>query len=80
VERLNKEINAAFNDAAMKARFSAIAGELMPGSPQEFGKTDVRRDRKVGEGREIRRVEIGVRWRADRSTGHGGRRLERAMR
>ena len=38
VERLNKEINAAFNDAAMKARFSAIAGELMPGSPQEFGK------------------------------------------
>jgi tripartite-type tricarboxylate transporter receptor subunit TctC len=38
VERLNKEINAAFNDAAMKARFSAIAGELMPSSPQEFGK------------------------------------------
>ena len=38
VERLNKEINAAFDDAAMKARFSAIAGELMPGSPQEFGK------------------------------------------
>jgi len=35
---LNKEINAAFDDAAMKARFAAIAGELMPGSPADFGK------------------------------------------
>jgi tripartite-type tricarboxylate transporter receptor subunit TctC len=38
IERLNKEINAAFADAAMKARFAAIAGELMPGSPTDFGK------------------------------------------
>jgi tripartite-type tricarboxylate transporter receptor subunit TctC len=38
VERLNKEINGAFADAAMKARFAAIAGELMPGSPADFGK------------------------------------------
>jgi tripartite-type tricarboxylate transporter receptor subunit TctC len=38
VGRLNKETNAAFDDAAMKARFGAIAGELMPGSPSEFGK------------------------------------------
>jgi tripartite-type tricarboxylate transporter receptor subunit TctC len=38
VERLNKEINASFNDAAMKTRFAAIAGEMMPGSPADFGK------------------------------------------
>ena len=38
VERLNKEINTAFADAAMKARFAAIAGDLMPGSPTDFGK------------------------------------------
>jgi tripartite-type tricarboxylate transporter receptor subunit TctC len=38
VERLNREINAAFDNAAMKARFTAIAGELMPGSPADFGK------------------------------------------
>jgi tripartite-type tricarboxylate transporter receptor subunit TctC len=38
VERLNKEINTAFADAAMKARFAAIAGELMLGSPADFGK------------------------------------------
>jgi tripartite-type tricarboxylate transporter receptor subunit TctC len=38
VGRLNKEINAAFADAAMKAKFAAIAGELMPGPPAEFGK------------------------------------------
>jgi tripartite-type tricarboxylate transporter receptor subunit TctC len=38
VERLNTEINAAFDDAAMKSRFAAIAGEQMPGSPADFGR------------------------------------------
>jgi len=38
IERLNKEINAAFADATMQARFAAIAGEPMPGSPADFGK------------------------------------------
>jgi tripartite-type tricarboxylate transporter receptor subunit TctC len=38
VERLNREINAAFDDAAMKSRFAAIAGEVMPGSPADFGR------------------------------------------
>jgi tripartite-type tricarboxylate transporter receptor subunit TctC len=38
VGRLNEETNAAFDDAAMKAKFTAIAGEKMPGSPADFGK------------------------------------------
>jgi tripartite-type tricarboxylate transporter receptor subunit TctC len=38
VERLNREINAAFDNAAMKTKFAAIAGEIMAGSPSEFGK------------------------------------------
>jgi tripartite-type tricarboxylate transporter receptor subunit TctC len=38
VARLNKEINAAFADATMQARFAAIAGEPMPGSPNDFAK------------------------------------------
>jgi len=38
VERLNKEINASFEDAAMKSRFAAISGETMSGTPQAFGK------------------------------------------
>src|SRR5438876_2147800 len=38
IGRLNKETNGAFDDAPMKARFGAIAGELMPGSPSEFGR------------------------------------------
>ncbi len=37
VERLNKEINAAFADAAMKARFAAISGEPIEGTPAQFG-------------------------------------------
>jgi tripartite-type tricarboxylate transporter receptor subunit TctC len=37
VGRLNREINAAIADSAMKARFAAIGGEPLPGSPGEFG-------------------------------------------
>ena len=37
VERLNKETNAAFADAAMKARFAAISGEPIKGTPAQFG-------------------------------------------
>jgi tripartite-type tricarboxylate transporter receptor subunit TctC len=38
VGRLNAGINAAFNDAAMKAKFAAIAGEVMTGPASEFGR------------------------------------------
>jgi tripartite-type tricarboxylate transporter receptor subunit TctC len=37
VERLNKEINASFADSAMKAKFAAISGDPLPGSPAAFG-------------------------------------------
>jgi len=38
IDKLNKEINAAIADAGMKARFAAIGGEPLGGSPAEFGK------------------------------------------
>jgi tripartite-type tricarboxylate transporter receptor subunit TctC len=38
VDKLNKEINAAIADPVMKARFAAVGGEPLPGSPQVFGK------------------------------------------
>jgi tripartite-type tricarboxylate transporter receptor subunit TctC len=38
VERLNREIVAAYADEAMKARFTATGGELLPASAAEFGK------------------------------------------
>jgi tripartite-type tricarboxylate transporter receptor subunit TctC len=38
VDKLNKEINAAFVDTRMKARFGDIGGEALAGSPGEFGK------------------------------------------
>jgi tripartite-type tricarboxylate transporter receptor subunit TctC len=38
VDKLNREINAALADPGMKARFAAIGGEPLPGSPGEFGK------------------------------------------
>jgi tripartite-type tricarboxylate transporter receptor subunit TctC len=38
VDKLNKEINAALADAAMKAKLAELGGVLIPGSPAEFGK------------------------------------------
>jgi tripartite-type tricarboxylate transporter receptor subunit TctC len=38
IGRLNREINAAIADPAMKARLAAIGGEPLPGSPAEFGR------------------------------------------
>jgi tripartite-type tricarboxylate transporter receptor subunit TctC len=38
VGQLNKEINASFADATMTARFAAISGEPIGGSPEQFGK------------------------------------------
>src|SRR5262245_58355256 len=38
IETLNKAINAAFADPAMKAKFVDTGGEPLPGSPAEFGK------------------------------------------
>ena len=38
VDRLNREINTAITDPAMKARLAALGGEPLPGSPVEFGK------------------------------------------
>jgi tripartite-type tricarboxylate transporter receptor subunit TctC len=37
IEKLNREINAAIADPAMKARLGALGGEPLPGSPSELG-------------------------------------------
>jgi len=36
--QLNKEINSALNDPKMKARFADLGGEVLPGSPADFGR------------------------------------------
>jgi tripartite-type tricarboxylate transporter receptor subunit TctC len=36
IEKLNREINAALGDPAMKARFAELGGIPMPGSPADF--------------------------------------------
>jgi tripartite-type tricarboxylate transporter receptor subunit TctC len=48
VDKLNKEINAAIADPAMKARFAAIGGEPLPGSAAEFGKLISEETKKWG--------------------------------
>lgn len=37
IERLNREINAAFADAAMKVKLADTGGTPLPGSPADFG-------------------------------------------
>ena len=38
IDRLNREINAAFTDPAMKARLVDTGGTALPGSPADFGR------------------------------------------
>jgi tripartite-type tricarboxylate transporter receptor subunit TctC len=38
IEKLNREINTAIADPAMKTRLAALGGEPLPGSASEFGK------------------------------------------
>jgi tripartite-type tricarboxylate transporter receptor subunit TctC len=38
IERLNRVTNAAFTDAAMKARFAAVSGDPIAGTPAQFGR------------------------------------------
>jgi tripartite-type tricarboxylate transporter receptor subunit TctC len=38
VDKLNKEINAAFADPGMKARIVELGGTVLAGSPADFGK------------------------------------------
>ncbi len=37
IDRLNREINAAFTDPAMKALLLDTGGTVLPGSPADFG-------------------------------------------
>src|SRR5712664_3704101 len=48
VDKLNKEINSAIADSTMKARFAAVGGEPLPGSPAEFGKLITEETEKWG--------------------------------
>jgi tripartite-type tricarboxylate transporter receptor subunit TctC len=38
VAALNKEINAAIADPALRKRLEALGGEPLPGSPADFGR------------------------------------------
>jgi tripartite-type tricarboxylate transporter receptor subunit TctC len=38
IERLNREINVALGDPAVKARFADLGGIVLPGSPADFGR------------------------------------------
>ena len=46
VDTLNKAINAALANPAMKSRLSKIGGEPLPGSPSDFGKLIVEETKK----------------------------------
>jgi tripartite-type tricarboxylate transporter receptor subunit TctC len=38
VDKLNREINAGLADANTKSRLAELGGEVLPGSPTDFGK------------------------------------------
>jgi tripartite-type tricarboxylate transporter receptor subunit TctC len=49
VERLNKEINAAFADPKIKARLTDLGGMVLAGSPADFGKLIAQETEKWGK-------------------------------
>ena len=63
VETLNKAVQAAFADAAMKAKLADTGGEPLPGTAAEFAAADGGRDREVGQGGEGGGDQGGVRLR-----------------
>jgi tripartite-type tricarboxylate transporter receptor subunit TctC len=38
IDKLNKTVNEALADPEMKAKFAALGGALIPGTPEDFGK------------------------------------------
>ena len=49
VNKLNKEVNAAFDDPKMKARLADLGGTPLPGSPVQFGKLITEETEKWGK-------------------------------
>jgi len=49
IEKLNREINAGIADPGMKARFAAIGGEPLPGSPAVFARLIAEETEKWGQ-------------------------------
>jgi tripartite-type tricarboxylate transporter receptor subunit TctC len=49
VDRLNREINAAFADPKIKVRLAELGGTPFPGSPAEFGKFIAQETEKWGK-------------------------------
>ena len=59
IDKLNKEVNAALADAKMKTRLADMGGTMLGGSPDDFGKLVIERDREVGQGGQVRGHEAG---------------------
>ena len=49
IDKLNKEINAAFADPNMKARIADFGGAVLAGSPADFGKLIAEETEKWGK-------------------------------
>ena len=60
IDKLNKEINAGVADPKMKVQLADLGGIALRGSPSDFGKLIVERNREVGQGGEIVRHQAGL--------------------
>ena len=60
IETLNKAVQAAFADAAMKAKLADTGGAPLPGTAADFAAADGGGDREVGQGGEGGRDQGGV--------------------
>ena len=49
IDMLNREVNAALADPAIKARIADLGGVILPGSPADFGKLIAEETEKWGK-------------------------------
>ena len=60
VERLNREVNAALADPAVKARMADLGSEPLSGSVADFAKLVAEETEKWAQGGQVRRPQGGV--------------------
>jgi tripartite-type tricarboxylate transporter receptor subunit TctC len=49
VDRLNKEVNAGFNDSRLQAQFTELGASALPGTPADFGRLIAEETEKWGK-------------------------------
>ena len=60
IDKLNRETNAALADPVLVGKLAEFGAIVMTGSPADFAQIHRRRNREVGQGRQVREPQAGI--------------------